>query len=217
MNIYKKIAAVQKVCTGVKKDTRVQNQYNALSHDGVLEYVRQAVIDNGIVVLVSQQAKGFCHDGETKSGTYQVRFEAVYDVTFVNIEDPEDRVTVSVEGHGEDFNDKGPGKAISYATKTAFLKTFLLVTQENDELRTGEGAPRKQQNNPQGNNSDKPWFNDFSKHKADMVSRIASGEQTAQQIIDSLSDKYKLSKKTKEDILALETSSQLPADDGDTY
>jgi hypothetical protein len=147
MNIYQRIIAVQKVCTYVKKDSEVgygNNAYKAVSHDAVQEVVRQAMIDNEMVVMVSQQGKGEHYDGETKSGTANIRFEAVYDVSFICADKPEDRHTVSIEAHGEDFNDKGPGKAISYAVKTAFLKTFQLATGEDDEARLEERGSRSQ-------------------------------------------------------------------------
>jgi hypothetical protein len=94
--------------------------------------------------MVSQQGKGEHYDGETKSGTANIRFEAVYDVSFICADKPEDRHTVSIEAHGEDFNDKGPGKAISYAVKTAFLKTFQLATGEDDEARLEERGSQGQ-------------------------------------------------------------------------
>lgn len=147
MNIYQRIAEVQKVCKYVKKDAEVGtggNKYKAVTHDKVMELVRQPMIDNGILTFTSQQLKGEHYDGQTRSGTAKIRFEAVYDVSFVNIEDPEDRFMVSVEAHGEDSNDKAPGKAISYATKTAFLKTFMIATGENDEARMEEGIPAGQ-------------------------------------------------------------------------
>jgi hypothetical protein len=151
MNIYQRIIAVQKTCTYVKKDSEVgygNNAYKAVSHDAVQEVVRQAMIDNEMVVMVSQQGKGEHYDGETKSGTANIRFEAVYDVSFICADKPEDRHTVSIEAHGEDFNDKGPGKAISYAVKTAFLKTFQLATGEDDEARLEERGSRSNTNTP---------------------------------------------------------------------
>ena len=152
MNIYQRIAAVQKECGYIKKDTEVgfgNNKYKGTSHDGVLVAVRQHMIDNGIIALVSQQSKGEHYDGKTKSGTDLIRFEAVYDITFICADKPEDRHTVSVEGHGEDYNDKAPGKAISYATKTAFLKTFMIVTGENDEERLEERGQSSSSTSPQ--------------------------------------------------------------------
>ena len=111
MNIYQRIAAVQKDCPQVKKDTKVGsggNSYMAVSHDGVLTLLRDSIMKHGIVVATSQKEKGISVDGETKSGTAKIRFEALYDVSFINVDKPEDRHTVAVEAHGEDYNDKGP-------------------------------------------------------------------------------------------------------------
>ena len=143
-NIYQRIAEVQKACPYAKKDTQVgfgNHAYKAITHDGVLNLVRPALIANGVVVQTSHVDKGLSVQGETKSGTAKIRFEALYDVTFVNADDPQDRFSVRVEAHGEDSNDKAPGKAISYATKTAMLKVFLIETGENDEARMEESKP----------------------------------------------------------------------------
>ena len=110
------------------------------------------LIDQEIVMLVSQQSKGEHYDGKTKSGTDLIRFEAVYDITFLCADKPEDCHTISIEGHGEDYNDKAPGKAISYATKTGILKTFMIVTGENDEERLeerGQSGSSSPQSSPQ--------------------------------------------------------------------
>ena len=147
MNIYQRIAEVQKVCSYLKKDTDVGSGsygYKGISHDGVLNFTRAALIEQGIVVSVSQQSKGVSVPGTTKSGTAKIRFEAIYNISFINIEKPEEMMVVSVEAHGEDSNDKAPGKAISYATKTAMLKTFLIETGENDEVRMEESMPEHQ-------------------------------------------------------------------------
>jgi hypothetical protein len=42
---------------------------------------------------------------------------------------------VTLPSHALDNGDKAPGKAISYATKYALLKTFLLETGEDEESR----------------------------------------------------------------------------------
>ena len=58
-----------------------------------------------------------------------------YDVSLVNIDDSNDRATVSIEAHALDNGDKAPGKCATYATKTAILKLLWLETGENDESR----------------------------------------------------------------------------------
>lgn len=146
-NIYQRIAEIQKACGYVKKDTTVgygNNSYKATSHDAVLRVLRTEAINNGVIIVPSQQAKGESVAGQTKNGADKIRFEAVYDIHFINVDDPKDCHVMSVEAHGEDSNDKAPGKAISYATKTAMLKMFLLETGENDEARLDEGRPFEQ-------------------------------------------------------------------------
>ena len=59
----------------------------------------------------------------------------MYNIHFVNIDDPADRLTVSINAHAADNGDKAPGKCASYATKTAILKALSLETGENDESR----------------------------------------------------------------------------------
>lgn len=145
MNIYQRIAKVQKAVSKVAKDTTVSaggQSYRAVSHDAVLSVIREAVIEAGIIISPSQLGKGEVVPGETKSGNYKHRFEAVYKIEFINIESPDDRHVVEVEAHADDNGDKAPGKAISYATKTAELKVFLIATGENDEERMEDGHYR---------------------------------------------------------------------------
>jgi hypothetical protein len=53
----------------------------------------------------------------------------------VNIDNPTDKVCVTVQAHAQDNGDKAPGKAMTYAVKTAVLKMFFFETGENDESR----------------------------------------------------------------------------------
>jgi hypothetical protein len=62
-------------------------------------------------------------------------YTGTYEVNFVNIDDGSDRLTVTVQAHASDNGDKAPGKALSYATKSAILKALSLETGENDESR----------------------------------------------------------------------------------
>ena len=65
-------------------------------------------------------------------------YSGTYEVNFVNIDNGEDKVTVTIEAHANDNGDKAPGKALSYGVKSAMLKVFNLETGENDESRMEE-------------------------------------------------------------------------------
>lgn len=137
INIYQRINKVMKAVKYVKKDALVQG-YKAVTHDQVISVARQALVDNGVVIYPSQ-----CGDSQisaifkpTGEATNIIRYVAVYNINFVNMDNPDDRITVTVESHANDNGDKAPGKALTYATKTALLKVLCLETGENDESRT---------------------------------------------------------------------------------
>jgi ERF superfamily len=136
-NIYQRINKVMQSVKYVKKDATVQG-YRAVSHDQVVSIARQALVDSGIVIYPEQVGESqisaiFKPTGEA---TNIIRFAATYCIHFVNIDKPEDRITVALEAHANDNGDKAPGKAVTYATKMAILKVLCLETGENDESRT---------------------------------------------------------------------------------
>lgn len=123
-NIYQRLAEVMKAVSYVQKeDKKVNNQYTFVSHDAVTAKLRPALIDNGIMPIVT--VKSSAQDGNRTEVTILVRF--------VNIDKPEEMVEVESFGYGIDPQDKGPGKAVSYAVKYAFLKTFCLETGDDPE------------------------------------------------------------------------------------
>ncbi|MDQ1341161.1 MAG: hypothetical protein QG567_2319 [Campylobacterota bacterium] len=133
--IYKKINDVMKKVGFVTKDTTVgfgNNSYKAVSHDKVTEIVRPFFADAGIMIVPRQTAKGISIDGKTSKGNDKIRFEALYDIDFIDCED-ESKLTVTIEAHAEGSDDKCAGKALSYAVKNAILKVLMLETGENDE------------------------------------------------------------------------------------
>ncbi len=134
MNIYQRINEVRKAVQYVKKDAVVQG-YRAVTHDMVTAKLRDELVQQGILVTPNQLSDNSVDFGQTKSGTTIIRYEAAYEVHFINIDDPGDRHIMVVHAHANDQGDKAPGKAISYATKYAMLKMFSLETGENEESR----------------------------------------------------------------------------------
>jgi len=135
LNIYQRINKVREAVSYIQKDAAVQG-YKAISHDMVTSEVRPHLIKHG-VLIVPRQMSGELRDTPkiTQKNTPITVFIASYEIDFVNIDDPVDRVTVPIMATAEDQGDKGPGKAVSYATKTAMLKLFSIETGESDESR----------------------------------------------------------------------------------
>lgn len=135
-NIYKRINAVMQDVSYVQKDAQVSGggaNYSAVTHDQVVSMVRSAMVKHGIICY-PEQVSGemlIMRDGvNVKMHLYQ----GEYRIHFVGI-DEGDEVVCVVQSHANDNGDKAPGKALTYAVKSAMLKVFNLETGVNDESR----------------------------------------------------------------------------------
>jgi hypothetical protein len=128
----------------VQKDATVSTgggTYKAVSHDMVLAVLRKEMVSHGIVVRVEQVTGAIIVPMDKDKGMKQHLYSGDYGVHFHNMDKPEDYLTVMVNSHAADNQDKAPGKAMSYAVKYAMLKTFGLETGENDEGRFPDFQP----------------------------------------------------------------------------
>ena len=136
MNIYQRINAVRKAITYIQKDKSVSagsaGSYRAVTHDAVTGMVRQHLVEHGVIIAPTLIESAF-HPKE--EGAKQRLYSASYDVRFINMDAPDECVTIRIEAHALDNGDKAPGKAISYATKYAILKLFKIETGEDEESR----------------------------------------------------------------------------------
>lgn len=141
MNIYQRIQQVQKAVAYIQKDTKVKEggDYMAVTHDMVTAVVRQHFIAAGVVVVPYVITSVMIDTGRRSAkGNAAWRYEGKFGIDFVNAEEPSDRVQVLIDAHADDYGDKAPGKALSYAVKGAVLKLLMLETGVNDESRLPE-------------------------------------------------------------------------------
>lgn len=140
-NIYQRINAVMTEVDYVQKDATITGggSYKAVTHDMVTAVVRPAFVKHGIVVRPEQLQSRLLQERAPKAegdkGHKMHLYSGDYAVHFVNIDNPEDFITVTVNAHANDTGDKAPGKAMSYAVKYAVLKLLSLETGENEEAR----------------------------------------------------------------------------------
>jgi len=127
MNIHQRLAKAMKKVTSIQKENKSGVPYPIVSHDAVTAKVRPELLESGIVYYPVDVK-------HTQNGN---RTEVAMTVRFVNAEKPEDFFDVQSFGYGIDSQDKGPGKAMSYAVKYALLKTLGLVTGEDSDYDYG--------------------------------------------------------------------------------
>lgn len=143
MNIYEKLLAITSEIGTVAKNLEVgvgKSQYKAVGEADVLRAVkeleqkykvysfpsRRQVIDSSIMQTRKE------YNGQITEGNQLfMRIEVEY--TFINIENPEEQVTITTYGDGIDTQDKAPGKAMTYADKYALLKAYKIVTGDDPD------------------------------------------------------------------------------------
>lgn len=141
LNIYQRINKVMNEVEYVKKDKAVSGggaNYKAVTHDQVVSAVRSSLVKNGIVIEPKQISGEFLvlRDMNAKPAPVKMGlYTGSYEIAFVNIDKPEERTSITVQAHANDNGDKAPGKAMTYAVKTAVVKQFYLETGEDDESR----------------------------------------------------------------------------------
>lgn len=121
-NIYQRLHAVMEEITYVQKEKKQGMRYSIVTHDAVTAKVRPILVKHGIVyypVSIRREQNGN-------------RTELDMTVRFVNVEDG-DFIDVASGGYGLDDQDKGVGKAISYAVKYALLKALGLETGDDPD------------------------------------------------------------------------------------
>ena len=143
MNIYEKMLAITNEIGTVAKNLEVgvgKSQYKAVGEADVLKAVKELeakykvysypsnrkVIDNSIM-----QTRKEYNGQVTESNQLFMRIEVEY--TFVNVEKPDEQIKIISYGDGIDTQDKGPGKAMTYADKYALLKAYKIVTGEDPD------------------------------------------------------------------------------------
>lgn len=134
LNIYQRINNVRDAVKYLQKDAKVEG-YKAISHDAVTSACREHLTAQGVIIVPNQTSSDVVQVGQTSKGTAIIRYSGWYTVQFVNMDDPTQAVSVTVEAHANDHGDKAPGKALSYAVKSAMLKLFTIETGENEESR----------------------------------------------------------------------------------
>lgn len=124
LNIYQRIRNVMLEVQYVQKENKkVNNQYTFVSHDAVSAALHEPLAKHGIVMIPNIEE--LRQEGN--------RTIVKMNISFVNIDNPEDLISLTYYGYGIDQQDKGIGKAVSYAVKYALLKTFCLETGDDGE------------------------------------------------------------------------------------
>lgn len=132
MNIYEKILAIMTEVSYLSKDDNIEfgkTKYKALSEEKVTSIMRKQMIDKQLLVYPIEQSSSRDNNISHVDVTYRI----------VNVENPDEYIDVKSCGDGYDTQDKGAGKAMTYAFKYMWLRTFAIPTGEDpDKISSDE-------------------------------------------------------------------------------
>lgn len=147
MNIFQRMAAITAELKAIEKDLTVQttktSSYKAVSERAILDAVKpleekygiysypvsREVLESNLIQneSVYEDAKG--NKTTTPKTSYMTRIKTVY--RFVNVDKPEEFIETTTFAEGIDTQDKGSGKAMTYADKYALMKSYKMSTGED--------------------------------------------------------------------------------------
>ena len=146
-NIFQKINKVMNDVKYLMKDDQVVTNaktgasYKAISEEKVTSELRKAMIKHGIVIIPiemitkreDETLKDFQgNDKVNRITTVETRYRVQ------NIDDKDDYIIAVSAGTGVDTQDKGVGKAMTYAYKYLLLRTFAIPTGEDADQISSE-------------------------------------------------------------------------------
>lgn len=149
LNIYQRMAAItaelQTVAKNLNVETGKGKRYKAVSERDVIDAVKPLEAKHGVYSYPSSrrvlesaalESESEWNGKITKKTTFFERIETVY--RFVNTDDPTDFIETTTFAEGIDSQDKGSGKAMTYADKYALMKAYKISTGDDPDQTASE-------------------------------------------------------------------------------
>lgn len=131
MNIYEKMQAIMDAVQYLAKDGNVEfgkTRYKAMTEEKVTATLRAQMVKQKLLVYPIEQS--WNRQGQITHVDVKYRI--------VNVEAPDEYIEVVSCGDGADTQDKGSGKAMTYAFKYMWLRTFAIPTGEDPDKISSE-------------------------------------------------------------------------------
>lgn len=145
LNIYQKLLKITSEIEKVAKNLAVgvgKNSYKATGEADVLSAVKPLEEKYGVYsypfdreIIESGTIESAGYNGEVKKSLFE-RIKVTY--RFINVDKPDEFIDVISIGDGIDSQDKGPGKAMTYADKYALMKAYKIITGDDPDQNKSE-------------------------------------------------------------------------------
>ena len=147
-NLAKAVIAVMKEVKGMEKNSRVGRgnaAYNGTKDQDVKEVFNEALSNNGLCVLpidieentdISRWEEEQVYQGVSQGIKQKQSVFTKVNTKYLLLHESGESQVIAGYGHGVDPQDKGAGKATTYALKNALLYTFLTPVGKIDDTDT---------------------------------------------------------------------------------
>lgn len=144
--LYKKISLVMKDVEYLAKDGRIdfgKTRYRVITEEKVTSMVRESLIKNKLIIIpVEQKHRMEIMESDARSKPMLTTVDVKYKI--IDVETGQSETIVS-SGTGVDTQDKGVGKAMTYAYKYMMLRTFAIPTGEDPDKVSSAELDAKQE------------------------------------------------------------------------
>lgn len=158
-NIFQRVSAITAELRTVAKNLTVQtgknNSYKAVSERDILDAVKpleekygvysypvgRNVLESNLLESENSFTDTKGNTTVTKKTTFMTRIDTVY--RFVNIDKPSEYIETVTFAEGIDAQDKGSGKAMTYADKYALMKAYKISTGDDPDQTASEDTEYK--------------------------------------------------------------------------
>lgn len=149
MNLYQRMSRITNELQTVAKNLTVEitskNSYKAVSERDIIDAVKPIELEYGVYSYPVSREVLESHilesektwNGQTnKTTSFFSRIKTIY--RFVNVDNPAEFLETTVFSEGIDSQDKGSGKAMTYADKYALMKAYKISTGEDPDQTGSE-------------------------------------------------------------------------------
>lgn len=151
MNIFEKLSNITNEISNVNKNLTVgegKSSYKAVGEADILKAVKELEFKYRVYsypysreVIESTMYTTSNQYGD-KNNIFS-RIKTIY--RFINIDKPEEYIETTTFSEGIDTQDKGSGKAMTYADKYALMKSYKIITGDDPDQNASEDGYKKKQ------------------------------------------------------------------------
>ena len=182
-NIYQKLHNVMKDMGYITKEKSKGMPYSFASHNQVTNKVKEQLVKHNLMIIP------FVKEGSHDGNSHKVIMAA----KIIDIETKEELAIGDFPGIGNDNQDKGYGKAISYAYKYLLQKLFMMPIGDDEEA---------DHQSVETETVDKKWINKFANDLIKSVDIFIEDPQLTK--AEKVHEIIELKKKVKTDFERLE-------------